>query len=121
MGIVYVISGSIDVMVVVDVVNSELNVMGVVQGSISGDELPAVAVVVRDGAIKDDKAFWGRVVLAKLSKVQIGVKGVSLRCGGASVKSSLAEVTWEETVAEAVESEMVVEGQGPSGHSERVG
>ena len=84
-GIGYVVSGRKDVVLVVDVVDNKLNIMGVAQGSVRGDELPAIAVVIGDGAVKDNKALWGRVVLAKLSKVQISVKGVSLRCGGASV------------------------------------
>ena len=84
-GIVYVISSSVDVVVVVDVVDGKLDVVGVAQGPVRSDELPAIAVVVGDGAVKDDETLRGGVVLAKLSKVQVGVKRVSLRCGGTSV------------------------------------
>ena len=65
-GFVYVVSSSIDIMVVVNVVNGKLNVMRVAQGSLRSDELPAIVVVVRDGAVKDDEALWGRVVLAEV-------------------------------------------------------
>jgi hypothetical protein len=84
-GFVYVVPGCEDVVTVADVVNREFDVMGVASGSIRGDKLPAVAVVVRDGAVEDDKALWSRVVLTELSKVQVGVKGVSFRRRGTGV------------------------------------
>ena len=84
-GVVYVVSGPVDVVMVVDVVNGEFDVVGVAQGPVWCDELPAIAVVIRDGMVEDDKAFQSGVVPAKLSKVQVGIKRVTLRCGGARV------------------------------------
>ena len=83
--VVYVVSSSVDVVMVVDVVDGELNVMGVAQSPVRGDKLSAIAVVVRDGTIKDDETLRGGVVLAKLSEVQVGVTRVSLRRGGAGI------------------------------------
>ena len=84
-GIVYVIPSPVDVVVVVDVVDGKLDIVGVAQGPIRSDELPAIAVVVGDGAVEDNETLRGGVVLAKLGKVQVGVKRVSFRCGGTSV------------------------------------
>ena len=102
----------------VDVVDSKLDVVGVAQGPVRSDELPAIAVMVGDGAVKDDEALRGGVVLAKLSKVQVGIKRVRLRCGvwRGECQSLLAEATREEMVAEVVVSARVGEGQGPGNH-----
>ena len=69
----------------VDVVDGKFNVVGVAQGSLRSHELPAIAVVVRNSAVEDDEALWGRVVSTELSEVQISIKRIRLRCGGASV------------------------------------
>ena len=62
-------------------VDDKLNVVGVTQGAIWGDKLPAIAVVVRDGTVEDSEAFGSGVVLPELSDVQVSVEGVSLRGG----------------------------------------
>ena len=84
-GVVYVISGCEDVVLVMDLVNDKFNVVGVTPGSIWGKELPAITVMVRNGAVEDSKALWGGVVLAELSNVQISVKGVRFWSRGACV------------------------------------
>ena len=83
--VIYVISGSKDIVAVVNVVDDKLNVMGVAQGSIWGDKLPAIAVVVRVGLVEDNKALRCRVVCSELSKVQISIQRVGLRSGGVSI------------------------------------
>ena len=94
-GMVYVISGRKDVVLVVDGVDDELYVVGAVPGPFWHEELPAIAVMVRDGAVEDDKALRSRVVSAKLSKIQVRVQGVRLWGGGASVdKDWLRQQRW---------------------------
>ena len=84
-GIVYVVSGCKDVVLMMDLVNDEFYVVGVTPGPIWGKELPAITVMVRDGAVEDNKALWGGVVFAELGDIQVSIKGVRLRSGGACV------------------------------------
>lgn len=82
---VYVVSSCKDVVLVVDMVNDEFYVVGIAPGSLWCEELPAIAVMVRDGVVEDGEALWGRVVCTKLGKIQISVERVRLWGRGASV------------------------------------
>ena len=84
-GIVYVVSGCKDIVLVMDLVNDEFYVVGVTPSPIWSKKLPAITVMVGDRAVEDDKALWGGVVFSELGNVQVSIKGVRLRSGGACI------------------------------------
>jgi hypothetical protein len=67
--VVDVVPGSIDVVIVVDMIDDKLDIVGPSMSALRGDDLSTITVVVGVGAIKDSEARGRGVVSAKLGHV----------------------------------------------------